>query len=115
MTINERIEAGRRQRWVLARVSRAARRLEGRTETDVGAGLGSRGGDLDSHPGRGGRAVTLAGAPARGRASPGEWGSGPDLSSAEGDALQPEIQHSGLAEHLDALTAGGQPAVEHPH
>src|SRR5215471_10785878 len=71
MMVNERIEAGRRERRVLARVSRAAWRLEGPTGTDVGAGLGSRGGDLDPHPGRGGRAVTLAGAPARGRCRPG--------------------------------------------
>ena len=59
MMVNERIEAGRRERRVLARVSRAARRLEGRTGTDAGAGLSSRGGDLDPHPGRGGRGVTL--------------------------------------------------------
>ena len=31
VTVSERIEAGRRGRWVLARVSRAAWRLEGRT------------------------------------------------------------------------------------
>lgn len=76
VTINERTEAGRRERRVLARVSRAAWRLEGRTGTDVGAVLGSRGGDLDPHPGRGGRAVTLAGAPARGRCRPGCAGRG---------------------------------------
>src|SRR5262249_61354930 len=40
---------------------------------------------------------------------------GPDVGSTEGDALQPEVQQSGLAEHLDALTVGGQPTVEHPH
>ena len=39
----------------------------GRAGTYVGAGLGPRRGDLDPHPGHGGRAVTLPGAPARGR------------------------------------------------
>jgi len=39
----------------------------GRTGTQVGAGLGPRGGDLDSHPGHGGRAVSVTGAPARRR------------------------------------------------
>src|SRR5215469_6047594 len=88
MMVNERIEAGRRERRVLARVSRAAWRLEGRTGTDAGAGLGSRGGDLDPHPGRGGRGVTLAGAPARGRCRPGCAGrcwraAGSELASPE--------------------------------
>jgi hypothetical protein len=63
----------------------------GRAGTDVGAGLGSCRGDLDSHPGRGGRAVTLPGAPARGRA---------DL-----DALDAA---------LGELRAAGWPAPEDP-
>jgi len=57
---------------VLTRVSRAAWQLDqGRAGTHVGAGLGPRRGDLDPHPGRGDRAATLPGAPARGRCRPG--------------------------------------------
>src|SRR6266481_10118630 len=66
--ISERIEAGRGERRVLNRVSRAAWPAgPGRAGTDVGAGLGPRRGDLDPHPGHGDRAVPFAGAPARGR------------------------------------------------
>jgi hypothetical protein len=47
---------------------RAASRLEqARAGTGVGAGLGPRRGDLDPQAGHGGRAVAVAGAPARGR------------------------------------------------
>ena len=42
----------------------------GRVGTDVGASLGPRRGDLDPHPGHGDRAVTLPGAPDRGRCRP---------------------------------------------
>src|SRR5215472_3557032 len=117
VTINERIEASRWERRVLARVFGGRVAAAAPYGNGRGAGLGSRGGDLDSHPGRGGRAVTLAGAPGRGRGQPRRMGirTGPDVGSAEGDALQPEVQQGGLAEHLDALTAGGQPTVEHPH
>ena len=94
VTINERIEVGRRERRVLARVARTAWRREGRTGTDVGAGLGSRGGDLDPHAGRGGRAVTLAGAPARGRCRLGCAGRGAgELRAASWPA--PRIQAQG--------------------
>ena len=92
VTISERIEAGRRERRVLTRVSpcRVAAGA-GRTGTDVGAGLGPRRRDLDPHSGRGDRAVTLPGAPARGRR---------DL-----DALDAA---------LGELRAAGWPAPEHP-
>jgi hypothetical protein len=68
VTISGRIKAGRRERRVLARVCRAAWRLEqARAGTGVGAGLGPRRGDLDRQAGHGGRAVAVGGAPARGR------------------------------------------------
>ncbi len=44
----------------------------------------------------------------------GRNGTGPDEGSAEGDALQPEVQQGGIADHLDPLAVGGQPAVEDP-
>jgi len=48
-TINERIEAGRRERRVLTRVSRAAWRLEQAERERMCAGPGPRRGDLDPH------------------------------------------------------------------
>jgi hypothetical protein len=57
----------------------------------VGTGLGPRRGDLDPHPGHGDRAVTLTGAPVRGRCQPGS------LDAALGE-----------------LRAAGWPAPEHP-
>ena len=94
MTISERISAARRERRVLARVSRASTRVAagaGRAGTDVGAGLGPRRGNLDPHPGPGDRAVTLPGAPARGRCQ------GLDARAAAGE-----------------LRAAGWPAPEDP-
>src|SRR6266511_4340141 len=38
----------------------------------------------------------------------------PDADSAEGAALQPEVQRGGIAHRLVPLAVGGQPAVEDP-
>jgi hypothetical protein len=59
VTISERIEAGRRERRVLTRVSRAAWRLEQAERERTWALVAARAeGDLDPHPGHGDRAVT---------------------------------------------------------
>ena len=85
MTLSERIEAARRERRVLARVSRCRVAAgAGRAGTDVGAGLGPRRGDLDPHPGHGDRAVTLPGAPARDRRRPGCAGRGARRAAGSG-------------------------------
>ena len=66
----------------------------------MGAGLGPRRGDLDPHPGRGGRAVTLPGAPDRGRRRPGRAGRG--ARRAAGSRLAgPEDPDSGEDTELD--------------
>src|SRR5208282_6192567 len=92
----------------------------GRTGTDVGAGLGPRRGNLDPHPGHGGRALTLPGAPARGRCRPGPAPEDPgsdedtDLGGRDhlADRLSDEVdwlrQCAGWLRQLDG---GGYPSA----
>jgi hypothetical protein len=114
----------------------------GRTGTDVGAGLGPCRGDLDPHPGHGGRTVTLPGAPDRGRRRPGRAGrsarrpAGSRLASTEdpdsgedtelsgrdtiADRLSDEVswlrQCAGWLAHLDTDSRAGPgvPSLLHP-
>jgi hypothetical protein len=66
----------------------------------VGAGLGPRGGDLDSHPGHGGRAVAVAGASARRRRRPRHAGRGAQRA-AGGGLAGPEDPDSDEDAELD--------------
>jgi hypothetical protein len=79
----------------------------GRTGTDVGAGLGPRRGDLDLHPGHGDRAVTLPGAPARGRPRPGRAGRGARRAAGSGQRAgqPPRIRTPGRTPNSAAGTA----------